>query len=237
MTGDGQAGVLLAHSQRLFRDAVRSVLDHEDDLVVVAEASDGMRAVAEAVRCRPDVVVSEQDLESCDGVTLTRILADRLPESHVILLVDRNDEDALVEAIEAGARACVRRDVSIIGLTETIRGVVRGETIVPAPALGGVFARLIRRRDERDLVARLLATLTPREREVLRRLADGESTSTIAQALEISKETARTHVHRIMRKLQVHSRIGAVMLVTRTGLIGDSLDLDDDIRGAACAPS
>lgn len=220
MTETAPAGVLLAHSQRLFRDAVRSVLDHEHDLVVVAEASDGMRAMLEAARTRPAVVVAEHDLEACDGVTFTRILAEQLPGAHVILLVDENDEDALVGAVEAGARACVRRDVSIVGLTETIRAVVRGETIVPAAALGGVFARLIHRRDERDMVARLLEKLTPREREVLSLLAEGHSTSNIAVSLDISRETARTHVHRVMRKLQVHSRIGAVMLVTRTGLVG-----------------
>lgn len=235
MSAPGSSGVMLAHGQQLFRDAVRSVLDHEDDLSVVAEASDGMHALTEALRTQPDVVVTEQGLPWCDGVTLTKVLGERLPDTHVILLVERNDDDVLIAALEAGARACVRRDVSIVGLTETIRGVVRGETIVPTPALAGVIARLIRRREERESVARLVSTLTPREHDVLRLLARGDSTDDIAQALDISRATARTHVHRLMRKLQVHSRIGAVMLVARSGVAQSSLELNDELRDV-CAP-
>jgi len=86
---------------------------------------------------------------------------------------------------------------------------------MPASVLGSVFARLIHRRDERDEVDRLVAQLTGREREVLALLADGLGTTAIAESLTISRETTRTHVQRIIQKLHVHSRLSAVLLVTR----------------------
>jgi DNA-binding NarL/FixJ family response regulator len=219
MTSTGPAGVLVAHTERLFRDAARSVIDREDDLVVVAEAADGVRAVTEAIRTKPEVVVSDQYLVTCDGLMLTRVLLDRVPGSQVILLVDEDDHMALVRAIEAGAHACVPRDASINGLTDTIRAVLRGKTIVPASAFGDVFSEFIRRRNEKEQVVKLLQRLTFREREVLGLLASGQSTDGIATSLDISRGTARTHVHHLMQKLDVHSRLGAVALVTRNGLV------------------
>jgi len=210
--------ILLADEQSLFREAVRSVLDEEPDMVVVGEAGDGLQAVAETERWQPDVAMLDASLPNCDGIRATGLIRDRTPATRVLVLCAEEDGRVLVEALEAGANGFLSKGAPVSHLIEVARSVSRGETFIPARMMDGLVSRLIRRKHELDAAHRHLSRLTRREQEVLRLLADGADNQRIAQALVISPQTARTHVQNVLVKLGVHSRLEAAAFATRSGL-------------------
>ena len=216
---DRRIRILLADEQALFREAVRSVLDAEPDLIVVAEARDGSQAVAEAERVRPDVVLLEAGLPNGDEIRATALIKERVPASKVLILCEEDDERIFVDALEAGASGFLSKGSALSELTDAVRSVIRGEILIPTRVMGDLLARLIRRRREQDQALRTLSRLTRREREVLRLLAQGTDNDGIAQTLVISPQTARTHVQNVLGKLGVHSRLEAAAFVTRSGLL------------------
>jgi DNA-binding NarL/FixJ family response regulator len=210
--------ILIADEQSLFREAVRSVLEDEPDMTVVAEARDGLQAVAETERCHPDVVVLDASLPNCDGIRATGLIKDRAPASRILILCGEEDGRVLVDALEAGANGFLSKGSPISELIQVARTLARGETFIPPQMMDGLLSRLIRRKHELDEAHRHLSRLTRREQEVLRLLAEGADNHRIAQALVISPQTARTHVQNVLGKLGVHSRLEAAAFATRSGL-------------------
>ena len=225
-------GVLLADSHSLFRDAVRLVLASGTDLVVVAEARDGLQAVAEAERVRPDVALLDANLPNCDGVRAAEMIRERVPECHVIVISGEEDEQVLIRALEAGASGYFTKEYPLAELIEAARAVHRGETLVPPRMLGPLLSRLIHRRRQQDDALRQLSRLTRREREVLALLADGSDNDGIAQALVISPQTARTHIQNVLGKLGVHSRLEAAAFVLQNGIKGELAEDDEALHAA-----
>lgn len=213
--------VLLADEQSLFRDAVKVVLSNEDDLIVVGEAGDGLQAVAEAERVQPDVALLDAHLPNCDGIRATQQISIRVPDCRVIVFSAQEDEQILVQSLEAGASGYLSKGAPLAELIEATRAVHRGEALVPPRMLGALLRRLIVRRRERDDALKRMAKLTRREREVLALVAQGADNDVIAQALVISPETARTHIQNVLGKLGVHSRLEAAAFVTQNGILGD----------------
>ena len=219
MTGDnGRIRVLLAERRSLFRDAMHMVIGREPDLEIVAEARDGLQAIAEAARMRPDVALIDADLPNCDGVRAVARILEQVPDCGVIVLSDEEDETLLIAALEAGAVGYLAKSSPVEELLRATRAVGDGEALVPPRLLRSALGRLVRRSGERDEAMRLLADLTRREREVLALLARGADNDGIALRLVISPETARTHIQRVLSKLGVHSRLEAASFVARTGL-------------------
>jgi DNA-binding NarL/FixJ family response regulator len=136
-----------------------------------------------------------------------------------LILCDENDDRIFVDALEAGASGFLSKSSPLAELTDAVRSLVRGEILIPSRMMGGLLARLIRRRREQDHALRALSRLTRREREVLRLLAQGTDNDGIAQTLVISPQTARTHVQNVLGKLGVHSRLEAAAFVTSSGLL------------------
>lgn len=213
--------VLLADEQVLFREAVKVVLTNEPDLDVVGEAHDGIQAVDEVDRLRPDVVLLDAELPNRDGISAAQEIAELAPGCRVIVLSAREDEQVLIEAMEAGASGYLSKEAPLSELIDATRAVHRGEALVPPRLLGALLQRLIRRRRERDDALRRLANLTRREREVLMLLAQGADKDGIAQQLVISPETARTHLQNVLGKLGVHSRLEAAAFVIQNGILED----------------
>jgi DNA-binding NarL/FixJ family response regulator len=222
---DSVIRVLLADEQSLFRDAVKVVLSNEDDLVVVGEAGDGLQAVAEAERVQPDVALLDAALPNCDGIRATQQIGLRVPDCRVIVFSAQEDEQILVQALEAGASGYLSKGAPLAELINATRAVHRGEALVPPRMLGALLRRLIVRRRERDDALKRMAKLTRREREVLALVAQGADNDAIAQHLVISPETARTHIQNVLGKLGVHSRLEAAAFVTQNGIL-------DDLEGA-----
>jgi DNA-binding NarL/FixJ family response regulator len=213
--------VLVADEHALFRQAVRIVLEREDDLSVVAEAQSGSDAVSEAERVRPDVALLPARSPRFDGLAATAAIRDRLPSCRVIVLTDEGDHHLLRRAIESGVAGYVTKDIPMSELTAGIRAVHRGDTLVPPHMLGRLFDGFFSQQRERGEALRLLSRLSRREQEVLGLLVDGAGNEEIGRVLAISPQTARTHIQRVIRKLGVHSRLEAAMLATQFGIVDD----------------
>lgn len=213
--------ILIADEQSLFREAVKVVLEAEPDLQVVGEARDGIQAVAEAERARPDVALLDAGLPNRDGLRATFLIKERVPECQVLVLSGEEDHRILVGALEAGASGYLTKECPLSELIDATRAIHRGETLVPPRMLGTLLSRLIRRRREQDEALRRVSRLTRREREVLALLSDGGDNDAIAQALVISPQTARTHIQNVLGKLDVHSRLEAAAFVRQNGILDE----------------
>lgn len=217
----GEIRILLADGQPLFLDAVKAAMEAEADLRIVATARDGIQAVADAQRERPNLVVVDADLPNGDGLRTTTLIAESVPDCRVLVLAEREDPEALLRAIQAGASGFVARSSHLRELIEAARTIRAGGMAIPARLLPGLISALVRRRRELDVAVPRMNSLTGRERQVLNLLADGADNDHIARILVISPETARTHVQNALGKLGVHSRLEAVALLTRTGILAD----------------
>lgn len=179
-------------------------LDDVDGLEVVGTACSGREGLRMAARLQPDVVVIDRRLDDCDGLEVARPLRDLSPGTRVVMLAASPDERAVAQAIDAGCSGLVAKSGTLDELVTAIRTAAQGRTwfhAEPAPPEGGA------------------PLLSARELQVLRRVADGVGTTTIADELGLSVHTARNHVRNLMTKLGAHSRVEAVVLATRLGLI------------------
>jgi DNA-binding NarL/FixJ family response regulator len=210
--------VLIADGQPLFRDAVTAVLESQDDLTVVALAGDGVQAVHEAERTQPDVAIVDLHLPNSDGIHTTRTMRDRVPDCRVLVLADVDDQTSLLAVVEAGARGFLTRESPLAELISAARTIHGGETLIPGRMLGSLLSNLVRRRREQEAALRIAVALTRREREVLGLIAEGADNDQIAQILVISPQTVRTHIHNLLVKLGVHSRLEAAAFVLRNGI-------------------
>jgi DNA-binding NarL/FixJ family response regulator len=208
--------VLIADDQALVRTGFRMIVDAEDDLEVVGEAADGAEAVALAGQARPDVVLMDIRMPRMDGVAATR----QLQETRVIILTTFDLDEYVVEALRAGASGFLLKDTPPEDLVDAIRLVAAGDALL-APS---VTRQLL------DRVARVLPPvdtspppgldqLTERELEVLRLMARGLSNAEIAAELFVSETTVKTHVGRVLMKLDLRDRVQAVVLAYESGLI------------------
>ena len=210
--------VLLADDQALVRDGFRSLIDREPDLQVVAEAADGVEAIELARRHRPDVVLMDVRMPRVDGLAATRqVLAAPVPPRVLVLTTfDRNEW--VFEALRAGASGFLLKDVRARQLTDAIRVVAAGESLL-APA---ITTRLIEHFVRSGLPAASAAApavLTEREADVLRLIAAGLSNAEIAQQLVIGPATVKTHVNRLLAKLGLRDRTQAVVYAYEQGIV------------------
>ncbi len=219
--------VLLAEPQLLLREAVRVALSNAGDIEVVAEASDGVEAIAAARTAKPDVALIDVALPGRDIVETTRMIAEIVPWCRIVVLGGRKDDVLMMEALEAGASGYLTEDAALGDLVDATRAVFRGEAVVPPRLLATLLNKLIRHRRERDEAIFLLSQLTRRERQVLTMLARGAGNRAIAEALVISPDTARTHIQNLLGKLGVHSRLEAAAFAVGGGLSEDLFRLDE----------
>lgn len=219
--------VLLAEPQLLLREAVRVALSNAGDIEVVAEASDGVEAVAAARTAKPDVALIHVALPRRNGMQTTRMIAETVPWCRIVVLGGREDEGLMMEALEAGASGYLTEEAALGDLVDATKAVFRGEALVPPRLLASLLNKLIRHRRERDEAIFLLSQLTRRERQVLAMLGRGADNRAIAEALTISPDTARTHIQNLLGKLGVHSRLEAAAFAVRRGLFEDLFRLDE----------
>jgi len=192
--------------ERTFADALTIRLNAEDDLSVVAVA----QRTANTMGWRADVILLDVDLAG--SLRLCKATSGPPHSTRVIMLSHTSEPARIVAAIEAGARGWVRKDESVEHLLRVLRGVARGETWLPPAEMGNVLSLLMKQRDREKDGDRMLALLTPRERQVLACLAEGDSRHQIAGRLNLMPNTVRTHQQNILAKLGVHSTLEAVAL-------------------------
>jgi DNA-binding NarL/FixJ family response regulator len=197
---------VVVDEERTFADALAIRLNAEKDLSVVAVA----QPTATTMGWYTDVILLDVDLTG--SMRLCKATSGPPHSTRVIMLSYTSEPAQIVTAIEAGARAWVRKDESIEHLLRVLRGVARGETWLPPAETGNVLSLLLTQRDRRKDGDRMLALLTPRERQVLACLAEGDNRNRIAERLNLTPNTARTHLQNILAKLGVHSTLEAVAL-------------------------
>ena len=209
--------VLLVDDQQLLTDSLSRLLTAEPDIEVVGVAG----TVAEArhlARERMDVVLMDYRLPDGTGADATRAIKARWPTARVVMLTAIVDDETVLESIQAGADGYLTKDRAVEDVVAVVRDAAAGETLLPRSVIMGIAQRVAMARDhppERPTIE----TLTARELEVLRALADGLATPEICERLDISRNTLRTHVQNIMTKLHAHSKLEAVTVALRLRII------------------
>jgi DNA-binding NarL/FixJ family response regulator len=224
--GDAKIRILIADQHGLFREALRTGLDSQEDFLVVGEARNGPETVAEVERTLPHVAIVDIDLPITDGAGTTTMIRERTDGCRVLILGATDDHRRLVDVLDAGANGYVTKEAPLSDLIDATRAVHRGDTLIPPRILGPLLTNLLRRKRELDGAHAQIRRLTRREREVLALLADGADNDTIARVLVISPQTARTHIQNILTKLSVHSRLEAAAFVTQNGILPDLVTVD-----------
>ncbi|MDC0772093.1 response regulator [Streptomyces sp. HD] len=217
--------VLLADDQALLRSAFRVLVDSEPDMEVVAEASDGAEAVLLAKEERADVVLMDIRMPGTDGLAATRMISadPTLAHVRVVILTTFEVDDYVVQSLRAGASGFLGKGSEPDELLSAIRVAAGGEALLSPAATKGLIARFLAQGggdDDRDPArAERLDALTVREREVLVQVAGGHSNDEIAERLEVSPLTVKTHVNRAMSKLGARDRAQLVVIAYESGLV------------------
>jgi DNA-binding NarL/FixJ family response regulator len=215
--------VLIADDQALVRVGLRKILEAEPDTSVAGEAADGEDAVAQAHRLRPDIVLMDIRMPVLDGIEATRRIVGAQPGIRVLILTTFGLDTYVYEALRAGASGFMLKDAPPEEIAAAVRIVASGEALL-APAVTRVVIEEFARQSPALAPTPPLAVeeLTPREREVLDLLARGLSNPEICAALVISEATAKTHVARILQKLDLRDRVQVVIYAYETGLVAPS---------------
>ncbi|MFD0204854.1 MULTISPECIES: response regulator transcription factor [Saccharothrix] len=211
--------VVLVDDQPLVREGLRALLGRAEDITVVGEAADAAGGVALVRRERPDVVLMDIRMPGGDGIGATRrIVADPdLRHVHVVVLTTFDTDEHLFDAVRAGAAGFLLKDTSPDDLRNAVRVVAGGDALLSPAVTRRVMRAAAARPAPRS--ADRLAVLTPREREVLAEVGTGRSNAEIAERLVISAATARTHVGRLLTKLDARDRAQLVVIAYETGLV------------------
>jgi DNA-binding NarL/FixJ family response regulator len=220
------ARVLLADDHGLVREGIRGMLAGEEDLDVVGEAADGREALELCRSLAPDLVLMDVRMPVLDGLAATREIKEQQPRTGIVMVTMHEDQDYLFEALRAGAAGYVLKGSTKKELLETVRKVIGGESLID-PALATRLLRRMASADSEDegrspsaqTPEPLPESLTPREVEVLKLLAQGQTNPEIARELVVSPATVKAHVHRIILKLGVSDRTQAAVRAVRLGLL------------------
>ena len=206
--------VLLADDHRMLREGLRRSLT-EQGFDVVAEASNGVQAVAYAQQFQPDVILMDVTMPEMDGVEACRAVRERVPTSQVVMLTMHADHDVLANAIRAGASGYLVKDCSTDEIASAVRMAAAGDTAL-SPQLAATMLDEVRRLDSPREEPRVV---TRREEEVLQLIADGCSTPEVAEQLYISQKTVKNHLASIYQKLDARDRTQAVLQAVRMGIV------------------
>ena len=212
--------VLIADDDALARAALRTVFDAHEDIELVAEATDGLQAVEHAARLHPDVVLLDIRMPNLDGLEAARqILSSSSNRSRVIMLTTFDLDEYVYDALKAGASGFLRKDTPPERLLAFVRSVADDDALLDPTITRRLIERYARPRQSDAGASGELSELTPREREVLIQVARGRSNAEIAAAMYLSEATVKTHVSRILAKLELRDRVQAVVLAYEEGVV------------------
>lgn len=217
--------VLLADDHALFREGLAGIIASQSDMEVVGEASDGLEAVVKAETLRPDLLLMDVQMPALDGIGAARQVRDKLPDTIIVMLTVRDDDEKLFEALKSGAQGYLLKDIHSKEMLGMLRGALKGEAAL-SPRMAGRVLKEFRR-----IGARLsahawdednddeLVDLTKRELEALTIAARGASDKEIADELFISIHTVKSHMRNILSKMHVNTRREAAKVARNKGLL------------------
>ena len=209
--------VLIVEDERLLAELLADVVADEEDMLVVGVAATVAEATALA-RQRPDVVLMDYRLPDGTGAQATRAIKARVPHTRVVMLSALQDDETLMDSIEAGADGYLTKDRAAQDIVAAIRAAQAGETLLPRSVILAIAQRVAASRAQGDRKPHIVP-LTDRELEILQAFANGQSQVEIGERLAVKPNTVRTHVDHILRKLGVHSKLEAVAFALRHNLI------------------
>ena len=210
--------VVLVEDHNLVRAGLRSLLEDREDVVVVGEETDGRGGVQAALRTGPDLVLMDISLPELNGIEATRRILEEQPRTRVLVLSVHADEEYVYRALRAGASGYLLKEADREELELAIRSVMRGDVYL-SPAISDAVVERYLERDDEDLPVSPLDLLTPRQREVLQLVAEGNTTKKIADKLDLSAKTVESHRAAIMDRLGIRDVTGLVRFAVRTGLV------------------
>ncbi|HEU5126924.1 MAG TPA: response regulator transcription factor [Glycomyces sp.] len=213
--------VLIADDQAMVRAGFAALLAAQEDIEIVGDASDGVEAVAETARCRPDVVLMDVRMPKMDGLAAARHLLS-LPEARrprVLMLTTFDIDDYVYEALRMGASGFLLKDAPPDDLIAAVRIVADGDALLAPSVTRRLIEEFFSSRPAELVRSSKLDSLTAREEEVLRLIARGMSNTEIASHLFVSQQTVKTHVGKIFAKLGLRDRAQAVICAYESGLI------------------
>jgi two-component system NarL family response regulator len=210
--------VLVVDDQELFRRGLTMLLGVEPDMEVVGEAADGAAAAAMAATAVPDVVLMDVRMPQQTGIEACTAVKDAAPNARIIMLTVSDDEADLYDAVKSGASGYLLKDSSIEEVAQAIRVVADGQSLI-SPSMAIKLLDEFKQMARTDRQAVPTPRLTERELEVLRLVAQGLNNREIAKQLFISENTVKNHVRNILEKLQLHSRMEAVMYAVREKIL------------------
>jgi DNA-binding NarL/FixJ family response regulator len=210
--------VTLADDHNLVRSGIRALLERLPDVEVVGEASDGREALALIAREKPDIAFMDIAMPSLNGLDAAPRIASESPRTRVVILSMHADEKHVAQALQAGVSGYVLKDSFVDELPLLIRAVTRGETYL-SPGISKQVVEALKHRLAGGAAPAEADALTPRQREILQLVAEGQSTKEIAGALDLSIKTVETHRAQIMSRLQIRDVAGLVRYAIRMGLI------------------
>ncbi|WNC12948.1 response regulator transcription factor [Brevibacillus brevis] len=216
--------ILVADDHPLFRGGVRNLLLTTEDLRVVGEASTGEEAIALASSLQPDLILMDIRMPGCNGIEATRLILEKHPHMQILILTMFKDDQSVFTAMRAGARGYVLKDADEAELIQSIRLVGSGGAVFGSNIASRMIHYFSNPTPVEPLLDASLSELTKREREILERIAEGDSNAKIASRLQLSTKTVANYVSTILNKLQVVDRNEAGRLVKKRR-DGDPLDL------------
>lgn len=209
------ARVLVVDDQTLFRTGLTSLLREDDRVEVIGEAADGVEAVKQAVKLKPDVVLMDLKMPNLDGIEATRQINEAVPEARILILTAFETDSQVILALKAGASGYVLKDSSATAIVNSIVAVTSGERVMASVVANRVLEMLTGTTTPKEFYD----GLTNREIEILKLLANGMANKQIAFQLKISEKTVRNHVSNAYEKLGIYDRSQAVLYAVRKGLV------------------
>jgi two-component system nitrate/nitrite response regulator NarL len=220
MTGTRKIRILLVDDHNLFRSGLKALLSRQPDFEVVGEAADGLEGYKRAKQLHPDVVLLDLDMPGISGREAVRMLAEELPQVHVLMLTVSESAEDLVHCLKAGARGYLLKNIDAEFFSDAVRRAARGEAVV-APAMTTKLVAGLQHSGPESAPAAAAAhdKLSPREREILLLLAKGASNKENARELGVAESTVKIHVQGILRTLNLVSRVQAAVYAVEKGLL------------------
>jgi DNA-binding NarL/FixJ family response regulator len=210
--------ILLADDHALMRRGLRALLERQNGFAVVAEAADGREAVETAAAVSPDVAVIDIGMPNLNGIEAARRITEKRPETAVVILSMHADESYVLRALKSGARGYLLKDSPEEDLINAIRAVHNGKAFF-SPEISKMLAEDYMRQMRQRGVEDSYELLTPREREILQMLGEGNSNKEVAAKLNLSLHTVETHRGNLLEKLNLHSTAELILYAVRKGIV------------------
>lgn len=212
--------VLLVDDHHLFREGLAKILDSQDEFEVVGEATNGLEALVETRKLEPDLILMDVGMPVCDGLEATQLIKQEFPNVTIVMLTVNDENEKLFEAIRCGAQGYLLKSIRRQEMLALLQGAMRGEAAITMALAGRMLEEFRRINQHGHFEAEEKSNLlTEREKEVLILVASGASNKEVAERLNVSIHTVKSHMRKILEKLHISSRREAASFARREGLV------------------